>query len=116
MLLYTVYNISTSINRDFHSQQGTWREVLFTFRWIYSPRYGETNHGGWGRPPSDGLERDTLTGDWGGSRTWLQEHGITLKPRLTQFYQGLTEGDGDHGFEYGGKADILSVPTEAATP
>ena len=67
-------------------------------------------------PPPGWLERDTLTGDWGGGRTWLKEHGITLKPRLTQFYQGLTEGDGDHGFEYGGKADILSVPTEAATP
>lgn len=52
-------------------------------------------------------EQDTLTGDWNGGRTWLQEHGITLKPRLTQFYQGLSSGDGDHGFEYGGKADIL---------
>jgi porin len=59
-------------------------------------------------PPSGWLERDTLTGDWGGSRTWLQEHGITLKPRLTQFYQGMTAGYGDdHNFEYGGKADIL---------
>jgi porin len=53
------------------------------------------------------LERDTLTGDWGGGRTWLKEHGITIKPRLTQFYQGLTAGAGDHGFEYGGKADLL---------
>jgi porin len=59
-------------------------------------------------PPSGWLERDTLTGDWGGSRTWLQEHGITLKPRLTQFYQGMTAGYGDdHNFEYGGKTDIL---------
>ena len=56
--------------------------------------------------PSPGwLERDKLTGDWGGGRTWLKEHGITIKPRLTQFYQGLTAGAGDHGFEYGGKAD-----------
>lgn len=53
------------------------------------------------------LERDTLTGDWGGSRTRLQEQGITIKPRLTQFYQGMTSGEGDHGFEYGGKADLL---------
>jgi porin len=58
-------------------------------------------------PPPGWLERDTLTGDWGGGRTWLKEHGITLKPRLTQFYQGMTSGDGDHGFEYGGKADLL---------
>ena len=26
-----------------------------------------------GRP--DWLTRDTLTGDWGGGRTWLREHG-----------------------------------------
>ncbi len=58
-------------------------------------------------PAPGWLERDTLTGDWGGGRTWLQEHGVSLKPRLTQFYQGLTSGDGDHGFEYGGKLDLL---------
>jgi porin len=58
-------------------------------------------------PPPGWLERDTLTGDWGGARPWLAERGITLKPRLTQFYQGLTAGDGDHGLEYAGKADLL---------
>jgi carbohydrate-selective porin OprB len=58
-------------------------------------------------PPPGWLERDTLTGDWGSGRTWLKKHGITIKPRLTQFYQGMTSGDGDHSFEYGGKADLL---------
>jgi porin len=58
-------------------------------------------------PPPSWLDRDTLTGDWGGARTWLQDHGITLKPRLTQFYQGLAAGDGEHGFRYGGKLDLL---------
>ena len=58
-------------------------------------------------PPPGWLERDTLTGDWGGGRTWLKERGITIKPRLTHFYQGMTSGDGDHGFENGGKADLL---------
>ena len=58
-------------------------------------------------PPTGWLERDTLTGDWGGVRPWLEERGITLKPRLTQFYQGMPSGDGAHGFEYGGKADLL---------
>jgi porin len=54
------------------------------------------------------LEGDTLTGDWSGRRTSLKnDYGITLAPRLTQFYQGLTAGDGDHDFEYGGKADLL---------
>jgi porin len=57
--------------------------------------------------PSDFLARETLTGDWGGSRSWLKERGITIKPRLTQYYQGLSAGDGDHGYEYGGKADVL---------
>lgn len=52
-------------------------------------------------------ERQRLTGDWAGSRTWLEEHGITLAPRLTQFYQGLAAGDGDHNFKYGGKADLM---------
>jgi len=53
------------------------------------------------------IESDNLTGDWGGGRSWLGEHGIILKPRLTQFYQDLAKGDGSHGFEYGGKADLL---------
>jgi porin len=70
-------------------------------------RGAETTPAGTALAPPGWLERDTLTGDWGGGRTWLKEHGITLKPRLTQFYQGLTSGDGDHGFEYGGKADLL---------
>jgi hypothetical protein len=34
-------------------------------------------------PSPSWLERDTLTGDWGGGRTWMGSHGITLKPRLT---------------------------------
>lgn len=57
--------------------------------------------------PPDWLERDTLTGDWGGVRPWLKEHGITLKPRLTLFSQGMTSGDDYENFEYGGKADFL---------
>ena len=58
-------------------------------------------------PPASWVERDTLTGDWAGRRIWLKEHGITLAPRLTQFYQGLAAGDGDRDFEYGGKADLM---------
>lgn len=57
--------------------------------------------------PASWVERDTLTGDWAGSRTWLKEHGIILAPRLTQFYQGLVAGDGDRNFRYGGKADLM---------
>lgn len=58
-------------------------------------------------PPTGLLERETLTGDWGGGRTWLERQGVTIRPRLTQFYQGMTAGDGEHGFAYGGKLDLL---------
>lgn len=58
-------------------------------------------------PAPGWLERDTLTADWGGLRPWLAEHGITLKPRVTLFPQGLTSGAGRDGFEFGGKADLM---------
>jgi porin len=56
----------------------------------------------------DALARSTLTGDWGGGRTWLEAHGLTLKPRFTQYYQGLGAGKGanDHTAEYGNKLDL----------
>ena len=59
--------------------------------------------------PPDWLARDALTGEWGGARGWLEERGVTIEPRLTQFYQGLAAGDGEHGYEYGGKADFLII-------
>ncbi len=62
-----------------------------------------------GTAPAPGwLERDTLTGDWGGARTRLKEdHGITIKPRISLFYQGMPIGDDVHNFDFGGKTDIL---------
>ncbi len=60
-----------------------------------------------GATPSGWLTRPTLSGDWDGSRTWLEQQGVTIKPRLSQFYQGLTAGEGEHGLVYGGKADVL---------
>jgi porin len=57
--------------------------------------------------PDSWMTRDALTGDWGGLRTRLKENGITLAPRLTQFYHGLVAGDGDHDFDYGGKLDVM---------
>ena len=61
--------------------------------------------------PSDWLTRDTLTGDWGGGRTWLEDRGVVLEPRLSQFYQGLSAGDGDDSHDYGGKATCAWRPT-----
>ena len=56
---------------------------------------------------SDWLKRETLTGDWGGARTTLKEHGITIKPRFTQFYQGQSAGYGEDEFFYGSKLDLM---------
>ena len=57
--------------------------------------------------PPEWTRRETLSGDWDGSRSSLEQRGIAIKPRLTQFVQGMTAGDGPHGGEYGGKADVL---------
>ena len=51
--------------------------------------------------------RDKLSGDWGGLRTDLAEHGIQLDVRLTQFYQGVASGGKNTNFEYGGKFDYI---------
>ena len=47
--------------------------------------------------------RPYLTGDWGGVRSALAEHGMTLDLRHTGSYQGLVSGTGDEEFNYGGK-------------
>ena len=54
----------------------------------------------------DFLSRSTLTGDWGDARNRWEDSGITLKPRLSTFYQGKTSGAGDDVSEFGGKADL----------
>jgi porin len=60
------------------------------------------------------LERDRLTGDWGGVRSQLEEAGLTFDLELTQFYQGLLSGYGPHTFEYGGRLDgFLKLDTGA---
>ena len=81
-----------------------WLIAVLLFSFLGSPAFAED---GLQTYAGDLWTRSTLTGDWGGGRTWLKEHGITLTPRLTQFYQGMTSGDGDTDFEYGGKADLM---------
>ena len=49
--------------------------------------------------------RDKLTGDWGGIRTKLGEHGIDVGLRLSQYYQGVASGGKDENSEYGGTMD-----------
>jgi porin len=49
--------------------------------------------------------RDKLTGDWGGWRTDLLDHGIDAQFRLSQYYQGVTSGGVETNSEYGGTMD-----------
>ena len=75
--------------------------LLFLVTSLSPPAFGQVADEG------EESERSTLTGDWGGERSILADHGITLDPRYTAFYQGLASGTGDTGYEYGGKIDAL---------
>jgi porin len=50
-------------------------------------------------------DRDKLTGDWGGLRTDLAEHGIDIGLRLSQYGQGVSSGGVNRNAEYGGTMD-----------
>jgi len=65
--------------------------------------YGETGTDN----PDDIRTRKKLTGDWGGLRTDLAEHGVNLDLRLTQYFQGVTSGGVNTNGAYGGKFDYL---------
>jgi hypothetical protein len=47
----------------------------------------------------------TLIGDWFGKGLALREAGFDLGLEWSQFYQGMTSGDGDKSWRYGGKID-----------
>ncbi len=51
--------------------------------------------------------REKLTGDWGGARTDLENHGVKIDLRLTQYFQGVADGGSNTNFAYGGKFDII---------
>jgi porin len=51
--------------------------------------------------------RDKLTGDWGGLRTDLHDHGIDLEVNLSQFYQHVTSGGIRKDGEYAGLLDYI---------
>ncbi len=55
--------------------------------------------------PFDGPwdSRPKLTGDWGGLREELRNHGITLDISATEYYQGTVSGGVHDGFEFGGR-------------
>src|SRR5206468_8505300 len=60
-------------------------------------------------PPFGGslFERPKLTGDWLGLRESLRDRGITLDVSTTGYYQGVTTGGLQDGFNFGGRADYL---------
>src|SRR6476646_5706396 len=45
--------------------------------------------------------RQFLTGDWGGLRTNLANHGVQIGVEWDQFVPGVTNGGRDQGTEYG---------------
>ena len=67
--------------------------------------------------PLGGLwdSRPKLTGDWGGLREQLRDHGITFDVSASTFYQGIASGGLDESFEFGGRNDYwLNVDGQKA--
>jgi porin len=60
----------------------------------------EFNLDSWWNGPS-------MTYNWFDQGNTMNKHGVYLVTNLTQFGQGLVSGNGDHGFEYGGKFDAF---------
>ena len=54
-------------------------------------------------PEADFWHRETMTGDWGGTRTRWKESGVDLDFKLTHFYQAVTAGGTRHDNAYNGK-------------
>jgi porin len=67
------------------------------------------------------LERDRLTGDWGGARSRLEAAGVTIDLEFTQYYQDLVSGSERLVYDlfrktsdYGGRLDgFVNFDTEA---
>lgn len=53
------------------------------------------------------LDRQYLSGDWGGWRSRLADRGVTMDLFGTQFYQGVARGGLAREWEYGGRLDYL---------
>ena len=53
------------------------------------------------------MQRNMLTGNWGGLRNQLLEKGVKLNLEFTEYYQGMFSGEGNDDFEFGGRADAL---------
>jgi porin len=51
--------------------------------------------------------RPKLTGDWGGLREQLRDHGFTFDVSATTYYQGIASGGLQDTFRFGGRNDYL---------
>ena len=51
--------------------------------------------------------RPKLTGDWGGLREQLRDHGFTFDISSTTYYQGIASGGLEDTFQFGGRNDYL---------
>jgi porin len=81
--------------------------VVVCLAWLDAGRvYGQT-----ASPPApfDGPweSRPKLTGDWGGVREQLRDHGVTFDVSATTYYQGTATGGLHEGFEFGGRNDYV---------
>ena len=71
-----------------------------------APDSQETKPGATAEP--DFWHRETMTGDWGGTRTRWKESGVDLGFKLSQFYQGVASGGIRHDSEYNGKFQTIA--------
>src|SRR5262249_5940429 len=56
--------------------------------------------------PEDFWHQETMTGDWGGTRSKWKEKGVELEFRLANFYQGIASGGLDTTGNYTGKFEM----------
>lgn len=57
-------------------------------------------------PETDLSMRETMTGDWGGTRSRWKEKGIDLEFKLSNFVQGIASGGLSDDVEYTGKFEM----------
>src|SRR5258705_9952717 len=57
-------------------------------------------------PEPDFWHQETMTGDWGGTRSRWKEKGVELEFRQTNFYQGVASGGIRQSSEYNGKFEM----------
>ncbi len=56
--------------------------------------------------PTDLWTQETMTGDWGGTRSRWKEKGIELEFKLSNFVQGIASGGLNNDTEYNGKFEM----------